>query len=222
METDVLIGGAGRRGLAWTIELGSRGVRCLVVEQQDRVGVAPRAKTTNVRTREYLRRWGIAGKLAEASPLGVDYPANVVFATRLNGFEVCRFENNSYCRPGRNPLYSEHGQWIPQYELEKVLKAHAESLPGVEIRFGCKLESLEQNELGVKARVGKQTIESRFLVGADGSRSTVRELIGAKMSGATLGRHCNAIFRAPGISRAHQLGPGTMYWLVNRDAPSLT
>jgi hypothetical protein len=42
------------------------------------------------------------------------------------------------------------------------------------------------------------------------------------MSGATLGRHCNAIFRAPGISRAHELGPGTMYWLVNRDAPSVT
>ena len=121
MQTDVLIVGAGPAGLAAAIELGSRGVPCVVVEQHDRVGVAPRAKTTNVRTREHLRRWGIADKLAAASPLGVEYPANVVFATRLNGFEICRFENNSYCRPGKNPLYSEHGQWIPQYELEKVL-----------------------------------------------------------------------------------------------------
>ena len=197
-------------------------MRCLVLEQHDRVGVAPRAKTTNVRTREHLRRWGIAEKLAAASPLGVDYPANVVFATRLSGFEICRFENNSYCRPGRNPLYSEHGQWIPQYELETVLKAHAESLPGVEIRFGQRLESFSQDATAVRSRVGQQTIESRYLIGADGSRSTVRELIGARMSGVTLGRHCNAIFRAPGISRAHGLGPATMFWLVNREAPSFT
>jgi 2-polyprenyl-6-methoxyphenol hydroxylase-like FAD-dependent oxidoreductase len=222
VKVDVLIVGAGPVGLAAAIELGSRGVRCLVVEQHDRVGVAPRAKTTNVRTREHLRRWGIADRLAAASPLGVEYPANVVFATRLNGFEICRFENNSYCRPGKNPLYSEHGQWIPQYELEKVLKAHAESLPGVEIRFGTRLESFTQDASAVGARVGEETVECGYLIGADGSRSTVRSLIGASMSGVTLGRHCNAIFRAPGISRAHHLGAATMFWLVNREAPSFT
>ena len=222
LQTDVLIVGAGPAGLAAAIELGHRGIRCLVVEQHDRVGIAPRAKTTNVRTREHLRRWGIAEKLAAASPLGVDYPSNIVFATRLAGFELCRFENASYCAPGKNPLYSEHGQWIPQYELEKVLMAHAESLAGVRIQFGRRLESFTQDGGGVYAHVGDATIACKYLIGADGSRSTVRNLIGATMSGATLGRHCNTIFRAPGISRAHKLGPATMYWLVNREAPSFT
>jgi len=221
-QTDVLIVGAGPAGLAAAIELGHRGVSCLVVEQHERVGVAPRAKTTNVRTREHLRRWGIAEQLAAASPLGVDYPSNIVFATRLTGFELCRFENASYCAPGRNPLYSEHGQWIPQYELEKVLKAHSESLPGVRIQFGRHLESFTQDDSAVRARVGPDTIDCKYLIGADGSRSTVRRLIGAAMSGAALGRHCNTIFRAPGISRAHALGPATMYWLVSAHAPSLT
>src|SRR5437868_15520912 len=168
MQTDVLIVGAGPAGLGAAIELGQRGISCLVVEQHDRVGVAPRAKTTNVRTREHLRRWGIAGKLAAASPIGVDYASNVVFATRLTGFELCRFENASYCRPGKHPLYSEHGQWIPQYELEEVMKAHADTLPSVEIRFGCRLESLSQDETSVEARIGKDPIRSRYLVGADG------------------------------------------------------
>jgi 2-polyprenyl-6-methoxyphenol hydroxylase-like FAD-dependent oxidoreductase len=222
MPTGVLIVGAGPAGLAAAIELGHRGISCLVIEQHDRVGVAPRAKTTNVRTREHLRRWGIAGKLAAASPLGVDYPANIVFATRLTGFELCRFENASYCAPGKNPLYSEHGQWIPQYELEKVLKAHAESLPGVRIQFGRRLDSFTQDESGVQARIGGDTILCEYLIGADGSRSTVRSLIGAAMRGATLGRHCNSIFRAPGISGAHALGPATMYWLVNAEAPAFT
>src|SRR6185437_5667143 len=177
MEVQVLIVGAGPAGLAAAIELGYRGVSCLVVEQHDRVGVAPRAKTTNVRTREHLRRWGIADKLAAASLVGRDYPSNIVFATRLTGFELCRFENASYCAPGKNPLYSEHGQWIPQYELEKVRKAHAESLPGVRIQFGRRLESFTQDASGVRARVGDETIDSKYLIGADGSRSTVRSLI---------------------------------------------
>src|SRR3954464_13045083 len=124
MNTDVLIVGAGPVGLALAIELGSRGVHCIVIEQHDRVGVAPRAKTTNVRTREHLRRWGIAAKLAEASPLGVEYPSNVVFVTRLSGYALAKFENALYCAPGKNPLYSEHAQWIPQYTLEEVLREH--------------------------------------------------------------------------------------------------
>jgi 2-polyprenyl-6-methoxyphenol hydroxylase-like FAD-dependent oxidoreductase len=41
--TDVLIAGAGPVGLALAIELGLRSVRCVVVEQHDRVGLNPRA-----------------------------------------------------------------------------------------------------------------------------------------------------------------------------------
>ena len=123
-SVQVLIVGAGPVGLALAIELGHRGIRCLLVERNDRVGYAPRAKTTNVRTREHLRRWGIADQLRAASPLGMHYPSNVVFVTRLAGPELTRFENAMYCAPGRNPLYSEHAQWIPQYTLEEVLRAH--------------------------------------------------------------------------------------------------
>ena len=66
---DVLIAGAGPVGLSLAIELGLRGIRCRVVEQNDRVGYSPRAKMTNVRTREHLRRWGIADELRRASPI---------------------------------------------------------------------------------------------------------------------------------------------------------
>ena len=93
LEVDVLIVGAGPVGLAAAIELGRRDVRCLVVERNDRVGYSPRAKTTNVRTREHLRRWGIAETLRAASPFSPDYPSDAVFATRMNGPLLTRFEN---------------------------------------------------------------------------------------------------------------------------------
>lgn len=224
----VLIVGAGPVGLALAIELGHRSIPCLLVERNDRVGYAPRAKTTNVRTREHLRRWGIADRLRAASPLGMDYPSNVVFVTRLAGHELARFENAMYCAPGRNPLYAEHAQWIPQYTVEEVMREHAQSLPGVQLRFGCELLGFEQDAHGVHAHLrdvasgGESTVATDYLVGADGSRSRVRQAIGARMEGEHgLSRNCNVVFRAPGLTQAHRHGPAIMYWQVNAELPSL-
>ena len=228
LRTRVLIVGAGPVGLALAIELGHRQIPCLLIERNDRVGYAPRAKTTNVRTREHFRRWGIADTLRAASPLGMDYPSNVVFCTRLAGHELTRFENAFYCAPGRNPLYSEHSQWIPQYTVEEVMRAHAQSLPGVELRFNCELTSFTQDGGGVLAIArdltgGRDlTIAAEYLVGSDGARSMVREGIGAKLEGTYgLSRNYNIVFRAPGLAQAHTHGPAIMYWQVNGDAPSL-
>lgn len=149
---DVLVAGAGPVGLSLAIELGHRGIGCLVVERNDRVGYSPRAKTTNVRTREHLRRWGIADALRQASPIPPDYPPNVVFATRMNGPLLARFENAMHGRRERNELFSEEGQWVPQYTLEEVLRAHAVSLPGVRIEFGHALSGVEQDKAASRRR----------------------------------------------------------------------
>lgn len=224
----VLIVGAGPVGLALAIELGQRRIPCLLIERNDRVGYAPRAKTTNVRTREHLRRWGIADALRAASPLGLDHPSNVVFCTRLAGPGLARFENAFYCAPGRNPLYSEHAQWIPQYTVEEVMRAHAQSLPGVQLRFSCELLDFMPSDTGISARVRdlatgrEERLAAAYLVGADGARSRVRELIGTRMEGHYgLSRNRNIVFRAPGLAQAHGHGPAIMYWQVNRDVPSL-
>lgn len=225
---DVVIVGAGPVGLAAAIELGHRHIRTLLIERNDRVGYAPRAKTTNVRTREHLRRWGIADKLAAASPLGADYPSDIFFVTRLSGHLLTRIPNANYCAPGHNPLYSEHGQWIPQYTVEEVLRAHAQSLPSVELKFGTELVALEQDGEGVRVRLrdvasgAEQTVTCAYLIGADGARSTVRTAIGATMAGVRkISRHYNTVFRAPGLDKAHRHGPGIMYWQINDEIPSL-
>ena len=227
-KTQVLIIGAGPVGQGLAIELGQRGIDCLVIEKNALIGVAPRAKTTNVRTREHLRRWGIADALRAAAPFGVDYPSNVVFATRLSGHRLAHFDNAMYCAPGRNPLYAEHAQWIPQYTLERVMRQHLESLPSVQFKMNSELLGFEQNEEAVLATIRDletgqdHTIEARFLVGCDGGRSLVRELIGARMEGTFgMSRNYNIVFRAPGLAQAHGHGPAIMYWLVNQDVPCL-
>ncbi len=67
IETSVMIVGAGPVGLGLAVDLGWRGVPCVVVEQTDGTVRFPRANAVNVRTMEFCRRWGIAEKVREAA-----------------------------------------------------------------------------------------------------------------------------------------------------------
>lgn len=222
----VVVIGAGPVGLALAIELGTRSISCLVLEKDADRGPAPRAKTTNVRTRELMRRWGIADDLARAAPFGIDYPAHIHFVTRLNGHPIVRFDDALFCKPQRDERFNEHSQWVPQYTVEKVLKAKALSLPGVELRYGTTFIDYAQDVDGVRVRVqtpdgGEEIIRADYLVGADGAASAVRTAMGVTMEGrGNLSRNFNIIFRAPGLMQANPQGPGIMYWMMNTTAPS--
>jgi 2-polyprenyl-6-methoxyphenol hydroxylase-like FAD-dependent oxidoreductase len=56
----VLIVGGGPVGLALAVELGWRGIVCMLVEQSDGTIVTPKMNEVNVRTMEFCRRWDIA------------------------------------------------------------------------------------------------------------------------------------------------------------------
>lgn len=227
-EVTVLIVGAGPVGLGLAIELGSHGVRCQVVEQNDRVGYNPRAKLTNVRSMELLRRWGIAERLRAANPMPPNYPSNIVFATRLNGHLLTRFENAFYTARDNHQWYSESAVWVPQYTLEEVLLARACQLPTVSVNFSTRFNAFEETPEGIVANVRDLNtsrdhfIRCTYLVGADGGRSTVRELLNIKMSGlGAISPNFNVLFRAPRLASMHKLGQAIQYWMVNEDVPSL-
>lgn len=226
-DVDVLVVGAGPVGLALAVELGSRGIRTMIVEEQERVGRQPRAKTTNVRTMEHMRRWGLAGKVREASPLPPGYANDVVFATRMFGHPIVRIENALYARPDRDERYSEGAQWIAQYLIEEILREKAVSLPACALRFRTKYLGLSQNDDGVEAKLEDvetgegETVTAAYLVGADGARSAVRSELGFVMEGQhSYGAFLNLVLKIPGLSDAHPQGPAIMYWLANPDAPA--
>ena len=227
-KTQVLVVGAGPVGQGLAIELGQRGIACCVIEKNPRIGVAPRAKTTNVRTREHFRRWGIADALRDAAPFGVDYPSNIAFTTRMSGHLLARFDNALYCAPGRNPLYSEHAQWIPQYTVERVMRKHLDTLASVQVALNRELLGFTQDGDGVVATIRdvetgvSREVQAQFLAGCDGGRSLVRDAIGARMEGSFgMSRNYNIVFHAPGLADAHPHGRAIMYWQINDDVPSL-
>ena len=91
----------------------------------------------------------------------------------------------------------------PQDHLEPVLVDHYRSLGMGEIRFSTELVSFEQDADGVTARLRDRiggevaTVRSRYLVGADGHRSTVRDALGIAMEGPDdLGQYLSILFRA--------------------------
>lgn len=228
LQTQVLVVGAGPVGLSLAIELGLRGIAVSLVEQRVRAGAQPRAKTTNARSMQHMRRWGIADALRAAAPLPYDYPTDIVFATALTGHTLAVIENAFEGAKRRDPRFPEPAQWVPQYTVEKVLHERLAQLPSVRLLSGTELMDFTQSATGVSATVRDlassetRAIRAEYLVGADGARSRVRTVMGAKMQGEhAFALNCNFIVRIPELKRNPAAHRAIMYWVVNPRAPSV-
>jgi 2-polyprenyl-6-methoxyphenol hydroxylase-like FAD-dependent oxidoreductase len=226
-HTQVLVAGGGPVGLATAVELGRRGIGCVVVEPRTEVSHArPRCKTVNVRTMEHLRRWGLAERLRAAAPLPTTWAQDAVFCTSLAGRELSRFHGILGLAP-EGDRFPEPGQQAPQYLLEELLREAVRELPSCTLATGLRVLSLEQDEDAVEVRVGAgtgppATVIAEYVVGCDGPRSTVRDQIGAQYTGDhALRPNFGMVFTAPGLAGLVRHGPAVHYWVVNDVAPAL-
>lgn len=223
----VLVAGGGPVGLAAAVELGLRGVGCLVVEPRPGVSRArPRCKTLNVRTMEHLRRWGLADRLRERAPLPVSWSQDVVFCTSLSGRELSRFTGVLGLTP-EGDRFAETGQQAPQYVLEEVLREAVAGLEACELVLGSRVVAVEQDDDVVTATVEhgsgeREVVTADYLIGCDGPRSLVREQIGSRYLGEqALRPNFGMVFESPGLWKHVRHGPAVQYWIINPSAPAL-
>ena len=194
-EVPVLVIGGGPAGATLAADLGWRGAGCLLVDETDGTNQHPRANMAGQRSMEIFRRWGLADRMLAAS-LPFDYPIDVIFSTRLNGFEITRFSLGSTAAFQTAAVKIPDIAWSPYFKtqigqnfIEPVVCEFARSCANVEVRHNWRLVSFTQDASGVTAEIEKtdgsarETVRAQYMVGCDGGSSPVRKQLGFRMEG---------------------------------------
>jgi 2-polyprenyl-6-methoxyphenol hydroxylase-like FAD-dependent oxidoreductase len=174
MPIDVVIVGGGPNGLLTACELALAGVRPVVLERLPERSTMPKANGLVGRVVQALHYRGLYERFSQSPTPPHPVPGFQFGALPLNLSTV-----------DDNPMYILP---IPQRRIEELLEQRAREL-GVEIRRGHEVAELSQTGDAVTVDVhgpdGAYQLTTRYLVGADGGRSTVRKRCGIGFPGIT-------------------------------------
>ena len=233
---DVVVAGGGPCGLMLAIELGRRGVPVLLVDPKPGTAFNPQANATQARTMEHFRRLGFAHEV-RVQGLPADHPTDIAYFTRFARHELARLRLPTAAEAVRD-IRTRTGSWavaelphrVAQKFVEQTLLEHARALPTNVLRHGWLLDDFvdrgDRVDVVVRPIAGgaAETVRCRFLVGADGARSVVRQRLGIGWEGETgvrrdfMGGRMLAVYlRAPTLRDAMPHRRAWMHVTVNAE-----
>lgn len=172
----VVIVGAGPVGLAAAIELAQSGVPVVVLDDDNTVSVGSRGVCYAKRTLEVLDRLGVGDPCVDK---GVSWNVGRTFfrEEEVYNFNLCPQDDHK--RPGMINLQ--------QYYLEEYEITRAKTLPNLDLRFKNKVVSVTPDGNGATLQVetpdGVYSLETDWLIVADGARSGIRRLLNLEIDG---------------------------------------
>lgn len=180
-DADVIISGGGPVGMGLAIELGQRGVEVLVIEKYPSPQQIPKGQNLTQRTMEHFQAWGAEKELRAARTVPEDFGIGGLTA---HGTLLGKYAYDWLNRRLVRDYYAADNERLPQYATEAVLRARASELPSVTLVTGHEVQGAAQDDEGVtvtaKSREdgSEKSFRAAYAVGADGSRSALREAAG--------------------------------------------
>jgi 2-polyprenyl-6-methoxyphenol hydroxylase-like FAD-dependent oxidoreductase len=166
-------------GLVTALGLAKAGASVTVIEAEPRINDSPRAAVYFPTTLKILDRLGLLADVLEIAFLSKSFCFHLL-ATR----EVARVADTF---PPDSPYpYNAH---FGQHLLAQLVLKHFSKLPGAEMRWNTRAIALAQDDKGavltVETSQGREEIRTRWVVGTDGARSTMRGLLDLPFEGHT-------------------------------------
>ncbi len=168
---EVIIVGAGPVGLAAAIGLVNKGVSVKVIEAETQFAEQPKASTIHPPTLEVFDEWGIIDKVRNLS-LEVD---SLQYWDRSTSELIVEFKLDVLKGETNYPFRFQ----IEQYRLMKIFYEYLTNTDKAKIYFNSKLVDLKVPEdsvvLYIETPKGVEELSCKFLIGADGASSIVRQ-----------------------------------------------